>query len=360
MFPSAARCIASRPVLRRFKSVSKAPIAGLEWDKLGFGYTPTRCHIRYVWEDGKWDNGTLVNDPYEKMHVLSGALHYGQALFEGLKAFRGVDDEIRVFNSDANQQRMKTGTDRFLIPEIPKEMFTEAVDAVVAANADYVPPVESGGSLYIRPNVFGTGPKLGLGPAPTYTFNVVVSPVGPYYKGGLEPVNGFVVEGFDRAAPHGVGAIKCGGNYAADLLPSSKAKGAGYPIALYLDAATRSFVEEFSTSNFIGITKDGKYVTPASASILPSTTNKVLQALASDQGMAVEEREVSWDEVGSFSEVGACGTAVVVTPLASIKRGDTTHMYSGYDTLARLYTQVQDIQKGAAEDKFGYCRKIEV
>lgn len=356
---SCARSSLATSVKRRFQStVSKAPKAGIEWSKLGFGYTPTRCHVRYTWEDGKWSSAELVNDPYEKVHVLSGALHYGQTLFEGLKAHRGVDDKIRVFNSDPNQARLKTGTDRFLIPEISREMFTEAVDAVVAANADYVPPVESGGSLYIRPNVFGTGPNLGLGPAPSYTFNVVVSPVGPYYKGGLEPVDGVVVQDYDRAAPYGVGAIKCGGNYAADLLPSTMAKRQGFPIALYLDAATHSFVEEFSTSNFIGITTDGKYVTPKSPSILPSTTNKVLQTLAQDQGMVVEEREVSWDEVGTFAEVGACGTAVVVTPLGSVKRGDTRHVYGGYETLAGLYTRVKDIQTGAGEDKFGYCRVV--
>lgn len=252
-----------------------APLADIEWDKLRFSYTPTKSHLRFTWRDGCWDDGELVESPFQSIHVLSGALHYGQTLFEGLKAFRGVDGNVRVFNSNANSHRLQNGMSRFLMPEIPQAMFNEAIDRVVRDNLAFVPPASTGGSMYIRPNVFGSGPVLGVQAAPEYTLNIVVTPVGPYYKGGgLEPVDALVITDYDRAAPKGVGAVKCGGNYAADLYPAALARSRGFPICLYLDPKTHSYVEEFSTSNFIGITKEGKYITPKSDSILPSTTTR--------------------------------------------------------------------------------------
>lgn len=337
----------------------------IDYSSLTFSYTPVRSHMRFTWKDGKWDDGELVNEPYQKVHILSGALHYGQTIFEGLKAFRGHDNKIRVFNSSANAARLQRGSERFLMPHVPTEMFNDAVDAVVRDNADYVPPVETGGSMYLRPNLFGCGPKLGLGPAPEYTLNISCAPVGPYYVGGVEPVDALVVNGYDRAAPMGVGSIKCGGNYAADLRPAAHVKDAGYSVALYLDAATRSYVEEFSTSNFVGITKDQTYVTPKSDSILGSITNQVLQTLAKDAGMKVEARPVHWDEVSQLREAGACGTAVVITPLKSVTRNaedgsgaSQVIKFDGHATLLDLYTKVQQLQRGEIEDKWGYTRTI--
>ena len=244
------------------------------------------------------------------------------------------------------------------MPTVDEAMFDAAIDRVITDNADYVPPHGVGGSMYIRPFLFGHGPKLGLGPAPEYAFVLVASPVGAYYKGGLQAIDALVVEDFDRAAPRGVGAIKAAGNYAPDVMPASHAKDRGFPVCLYLDAKTNSYVEEFSTSNFIGIKQDGTLVTPTSASILPSCTKGVLLQQARDMGMRVEERPIPWDEVSSFSEVAACGTAVVVTPIQSITRGETVLSFNGHATLEKLYNAVTSVQTGEAPDPHGYTRVV--
>mmetsp|Transcript_43330 Transcript_43330/g.113891 ORF Transcript_43330/g.113891 Transcript_43330/m.113891 type:complete len:358 (-) Transcript_43330:249-1322(-) len=337
------------------RSLSTQPI---QWKSLGFNFTPTRSMIKYNFADGKWDDGVLQQDFNLNVHALSNVMHYGQGIFEGLKAFHCKDGTVRAFNSAANAARLRSGCERLHMPVVPPEMFDAAIDRVIKDNVDYVPPYGSGGSMYMRPFLFGHGAAIGLGPAPEYMFCVVGTPVGAYYKGGLEAIDALVVEQYDRAAPRGVGSIKAAGNYAPDVTPSVAAKKAGFPVCLYLDAKTNSYVEEFSTSNFLGVTADGTLVTPTSDSILPSCTKKVLLRQARDMGIKVEERPVHFDEVGTFKEVAACGTAVVVTPIKSITRGDTTLRFNGFSTIEKLYNAVTSVQTGEAEDPHGYTRVV--
>jgi len=237
-------------------------------------------------------------------------------------------------------------------------MFDAALDRVIKDNLDYVPPYGTGGSMYLRPFLFGHGAKLGLGPAPEYAFCVLGSPVGAYYKGGLQAIDALVVEKFDRAAPRGVGNIKAAGNYAPDVQPSHEAKAQGYPVCLYLDAKENEYVEEFSTSNFIGVTADGTVVTPTSSSILPSCTKGVVLQMARDMGLKVEERPVPWSEVATLKEVAACGTAVVLTPIQSITRGGSQIKFEGFETIAKLYEGVTALQTGEGPDPHGYTRVV--
>merc|ERR1712127_1051098 len=247
-----------------------------------------------------------------------------------------------IFRPDENAKRIARSAERVMMPEIPMDTFIQACNDVVKDNIAYVPPYGSGGALYLRPLLFGSGPRIGLQPAEEYTFIVLVIPVGDYYKGGLsKPVDGLIVEDYDRAAPKGVGAAKVAGNYAADLIPNMEAKARGYPICLYLDAATHTLVEEFSTSNFIGIDNENKrYVTPASPSVLPSITNKSLQTIAKDNGMTIEARDIAIGELKEFDEVIACGTAVVVTPIGSLTRLGGAN---GDDTGNEKYSFTEDV-----------------
>merc|ERR1711871_285990 len=359
---SAMRRAASRVTPAGSRSAYTPAAQNLDWGDMLFDYHQTRSHVRFTWKDGAWGPMEVHNDPNMSMHIMASVIHYGQALFEGLKAFQCADGKVRVFNSDANHTRLTNGSNQLLMPEISNEMFTQAVHAAVSDDLDYVPPYGAGGSLYIRPFLFGSGAKLGLGPSPEYTFGVMVNPVGAYYKGGLTGVDAMVVEEHDRAAPKGIGHVKAGGNYAADLLPSAKLKDAGYPIALYLDAKENKYVEEFSTSNFIGISQDGAYVTPSSGTILPSTTNQVLATLAEDAGIKVERRPVAYDELGSFKETGACGTAVVLTPVLSFTKGGVkTTVNDGAQgpILCSLYDKVRAVQQGEEEDKWGWTVVVE-
>lgn len=256
-----------------------------------------------------------------------------------------------------------------MMPPLPAELFLEAVNLAVRDNIEYVPPYGSNGALYIRPLLFGSGPRIGLQPADEYTFIVIVMPVGDYYHGGLaSPVDGLIIEDFDRAAPRGVGNVKVAGNYAADLLPNMLSKKKGFPIGLYLDAKTRSTVEEFSTSNFVGIQNDSKkFVTPKSSSVLPSITNKSLMTIAADEGFTVEEREIPVSELNDFDEVIAVGTAVVVSPVGSLTKFDEEGKETKYEfgnpsevgpTTRRLYDRVRAIQNGEEEDKHNWNFKV--
>jgi branched-chain amino acid aminotransferase len=335
----------------------------IDWSKLGFSYTQTNCHIQYVWKDGKWDEGRLVESPYIPIHIAAGGLHYGQECFEGMKVFRQKNGDVTIFRVRDNARRMFNTAERLCMATVPEDMFIDAVSRVVKANLDYVPPYGTGGSLYIRPLLFGSGPQIGVAPAPEYTFIVLVTPVGAYYKGGLQPVKAIVIDHYDRAAPLGTGHVKCGGNYAASLYAHLEAKAKGYPVELYLDAKTHTYIEEFSTSNFLGITKDGKYVTPDSHSVLPSVTNMTLCQLAADMGMPVERRPIDFEkEIDTFAEVAACGTAVVVTPVCSIERNGVVHK-TGPETgcgptLEKLYHAVQGIQYGELPDTHGWNTRI--
>ena len=335
----------------------------IDWTKLGFKYLDTHCHIRYIWRNGAWDAGELVSEPYLKMHIAATCLHYGQAAFEGLKVFGCKDGKVRAFRPQANAERLARTARRVCMAPIPESLFLEALQRVVQANIDFVPPYGTGGSLYVRPLLIGSGAQIGVAPADEFTFIIMVMPVGPYYKGNLQPVRAAILDDYDRAAPLGVGDVKVAGNYAASLFAHEQAKHDGYPVELYLDARTHTFIEEFATSNFFAITKDGKYVTPDSPSILPSVTNDTLKQVAADLGMIVETRPVPYEELHTFAEIGACGTAVVVTPVNEIVRGKTV-IKIGSDgnacgpVLQKLYNTVQGIQYGNLPDTHGWCMDL--
>mmetsp|Transcript_27856 Transcript_27856/g.26695 ORF Transcript_27856/g.26695 Transcript_27856/m.26695 type:complete len:378 (+) Transcript_27856:31-1164(+) len=337
----------------------------LDWTNLGFEYSATESFVKCEYKNGEWGEVTLENDPYVKIHIGSTALHYGQACFEGMKAFHTKEDKVCIFRPDENLDRITRSSTRVCMPPLPEKKFLDAVKLVVKENLAYVPPYGTGGALYIRPLIYGSGARIGLQPSDEYMFIAMVLPVADYYKGGLKPVPAMVVEGYDRAAPQGVGSAKVAGNYAADLMPNMAAKKAGFPIALYLDAKTHTLVEEFSTSNFLAIDKkSGAYVTPISDAILASITNKSLMQIAEDEGIEVQRRPVAIEEVmdGNFSEVAACGTAVVVTPVNKIVYMNRVAQISeGLDVgpvTRKLYNRVRGIQNGEAEDKFGWMIEV--
>ncbi len=345
--------------------MNKAKIekAKIDWGNLPFGYVKTDYNIRYYYKNGKWSEGEMTSDENIMMHMAAPCLHYGQEAFEGLKAFETADGRIVAFRPDENAKRLKRSCERIFIPEIPEEMFIDAVRRVVAANARFVPPHGTGASLYIRPLVIGMGARVGLGPADEYLFIMFATPVGPYYKGGFKPVRALVVEEFDRAAPHGVGDCKVGGNYAAGLRGSEYGHEKNYPIVLYLDPKEKRYIDEFSTSNFIGI-KGNAYISPDSTSILPSITNKSLGVIAEDLGMKVERRQVDIVEVESFDEVGAVGTAAVITPVCSITYRKKEFTFGPPDkagpVITKLYDRLTKIQTGEFEDRHGWLFEVEV
>ncbi|GBG24628.1 Branched-chain-amino-acid aminotransferase [Hondaea fermentalgiana] len=357
------RAVATGSALgRRLKSTAAAASAGavdpasLDWDELGFSLVPTKSVTLFKYKDGKWSSPEQC-PPTLEVSYWANMMHYGQSLFEGLKAFRLQNGDISIFNPQANCARMNVGARRLMMPEIPEEIFLEGVKQCVIENQDYVPPASAkGAALYLRPLYFGAGAQVGLGPANEYIFGVGCTPVGAYYKGGaLKPIDAVVPEQFDRAAPLGVGNCKAAGNYAADVLPSSKARDEGYQVALYADAATHSYVEEFSTSNFVAISGDkSTYITPDSPSILESITNKMLSKLAEDRGLKVERRPVKFDELDSFSEVFAVGTAVVTSPISSITYKGKVFKYDSCEVAKMLFDDLTDVQRGSKEDKHGW------
>ena len=340
------------------------PRTDIDWAKLGFGFSDVNCHIRCVWKDGKWGDFEFVKEPTITMHIGASCLHYGQECFEGIKAFRQKNGKIVIFRPEENGKRMEKTAIRTVMPPMPVERFVEACEKVVAANEEFVPPYGTGGSMYLRPLLIGTGPQIGVAPAKEYTFMVMVMPVGAYYKGGLKPVRACILDDWDRAAPHGMGDVKVGGNYAASLFAHEKAKHDGWPVELYLDAKEHKYVEEFSTSNFLGITKDGKYVTPDSCSVLPSVTNLSLREVAADLGMTVERRQIPYEEIKDMAAVAALGTAVVITPVWEITRNKDVIKISDetevHPTLLKLYQTVQGIQYGELEDTHGWCHEVKI
>lgn len=329
--------------------------SNIDYKNLGFNYVKTKCFVMYKWSDGKWDLGKLYNDTNINIHIMSGIFHYGQSLFEGLKAFRSKNDDILVCNSNASAERMQFGCHRILIPEVSTKMFNNAIDKTLLNNLEFFPPYDSEGCMYIRPFIFASGVKLGLGPSTEFTFIVLVNPVGKYYN---RKIKCKVIENYDRSAPLGVGNIKMGGNYAADMLPSIESKKEGYDIALYLDAKEHRYIEEFSTSNFIAIDKDGCYVTPKSNSILKGNTNSLLRMLAKDRGIKVKVREIDFNEIKTFQEICACGTAVVLSPIKSITRGNETYDVPEFNILKSLKNDLLQIQKGDKKDIYNIIRRL--
>lgn len=316
----------------------------LDFQNLPFAYmkTPFRFVARY--KDGVWEKGKLTRNAEIILSESAGVLQYAQTCFEGLKAYTAMDGKIVCFRPDLNAERMEESAKRLEMPVYPKEKFLDAVRKVVKANEEYVPPYGSGAALYLRPFLFATGNVLGVKPASEYEFRIFASPVGPYFKSGIRPVS-LKVSPFDRAAPHGTGHVKAGLNYAMSLYSGVLAHAEGYDENLYLDAATRTYVEETGGANFIFVTRDGKFVTPASPTILPSITRRSLAYVAEHYlGMPVEERPVPFKEVPSFSECGLCGTAAVLTPVGKIVDGENEILFSSSETLIKLKKTLTAIQ----------------
>ncbi len=335
----------------------------IDWSNLGFGYIQTDKRFVANYKNGAWDEGTLTEDPNIVMNECACVLQYAQTCFEGLKAYTTEDGHIVTFRPDLNAERMADTCRRLEMPVYPEDKWVEAIVKVIEANADYVPPFGSGASLYIRPYMFGINPVIGVKPAAEYMFRVFCTPVGPYFKGGAKPIV-IRVSDFDRAAPNGTGHIKAGLNYAMSLHAIVDAHNQGFSENMYLDAATRTKVEETGGANFIFITKDGKLVTPKSNSILPSITRRSLMVVAEKYlGMEVEHREVYFDEVKDFAECGLCGTAAVISPVGKIvDHGKEICFPSGMDDMGpvmkKLYDTLTGIQMGRIEAPEGWIKVI--
>ena len=335
----------------------------IDWSNIGFGYVQTDKRYVSNYKDGKWDEGGLTEEANVVLNECAGVLQYAQTVFEGLKAYRTEDGHIVTFRPDLNASRMADSARRLEMPVFPEDCFIKAVEQVVAANADYVPPYGSGATLYIRPYMFGTNPVIGVKPADEYQFRVFATPVGPYFKGGAKPITIRVCD-FDRAAPHGTGHIKAGLNYAMRLYAIMDAHRQGYDENMYLDSATRTKVEETGGANFIFITKGNKLVTPKSDTILPSITRRSLVYVAKEYlGMEVEEREVLFEEVKQFAECGLCGTAAVISPVGKVvDHGKEICFPSGMEEMGpvtkKLYDTLTGIQMGHIKAPEGWIKVI--
>jgi branched-chain amino acid aminotransferase len=334
----------------------------INWDELGFDYIKTDYRYISTWKDGNWDEGTLTKDNTLTISEASTALHYGQQSFEGLKAYRTKDGTIQLFRPNRNASRMNASCKKLLMPEIPNDKFIDACMQVVKANERFVPPYGTGGTLYIRPFIIGVGDNIGVKPAPEYIFSVFCVPVGPYFKGGLTPVN-FMISDFDRAAPYGTGQQKVGGNYAASLQAHKIATDKGFADCIFLDPATHTKIDEVGSANFFGITKDNKFITPNSSSILPSITKYSLLQLAKDYlHLETAEEDVLLDELDNFKEAGACGTAAVITPIGGIEYKDKLHVFYSETEVGpitkKLYDTLVGIQFGDIEGPEGWIYKV--
>lgn len=334
----------------------------IEWSKLGFTYMKTDLRFTSIWKDGNWDEGKLVEDNNISISEGSTAIHYGQQCFEGLKAYRTKEGKIQLFRPDQNSKRLNDSCKRLLMPEVPEEKFIDACIQVVKANEAYVPPYGTGATLYLRPYVIGIGDNLGVRPASQYLFGVFCSPVGPYFKTGLAPVN-FMVSEYDRAAPYGTGSAKVGGNYAASLLPHEIAVTRGFADCIYLDPHTHTKIEEVGAANFFGITHDNIFVTPKSNSILPSITKYSLLHVAKEYlGLGAEERDVLIDNIDEFKEAGACGTAAIITPIGGIEHKGKLHVFHSETEVApitrKLYDTLCGIQFGDIKAPEGWIVEV--
>lgn len=341
----------------------------INWSDLKFGYMKTTANVRAYWRNGEWGPIEEHTEDQVTMHMAATALHYGQTAFEGLKAFRGVDGKVRVFRMDQNAKRMQSSADYLRMAPPTMDLFCDMVRRVVELNIDFVPPYESDGSLYIRPVIVGTGPQVGVKPADEYLLLMFATPVGPYYPDGLKGISVMVDRDHDRAAPLGTGHTKAGGNYGASLTSAMKAHEAGYDSVLYVDPAQHLYIDECGAANFFGIKPIPKecpsdsgvgvaYVTPASHSILPSITNMSLMQLARDFGMKVEARPIEIPELTTFTEAGCCGTAAVITPVATIYDSADGKTYNFGDGAGpwtqRLYDTLTGIQRGEVADPYGW------
>ncbi|MCT4613299.1 MAG: branched-chain amino acid aminotransferase [Marinifilaceae bacterium] len=329
----------------------------INWSEFGFGYTKTDFNVRCTYKDGKWGELEVSESDQVNVHMACTGLHYGQQAFEGLKAFQGPDGNVRIFRLEENGKRLQNSCHGIMMAELPLDIFEKAILKAVQLNKKWIPPYESGASLYIRPVLFGSGAQVGVKPAAEYTFVVFVMPVGPYFKEGFKPTDYVIYRGYDRAAPQGTGCYKVGGNYAASLRSGELAHDKGYSAVLFLDSKEKKYIDECGPANFFGI-EGNKYVTPKSESILPSITNKSLCQIAEDLGLTVERRPIAVDELANFNEAGACGTAAVISPIRKIVDADNNIEYTfgeeAGETSLKLYETLRGIQYGTVEDKHNW------
>ncbi|WP_129594684.1 branched-chain amino acid aminotransferase [Seramator thermalis] len=336
----------------------------INWSELSFGYMKTDYNVRSYYRDGKWSDPEIESSEMISLHMAATCLHYGQEAFEGLKAFRGKDGKVRIFRMRDNALRLQSSSRGIMMAEVPVELFEEMVLTAVKKNMRFVPPYESGASLYIRPLLIGTSAQVGVKPSKEYMFLIFVTPVGPYFKEGFQPTPMVIMREYDRAAPLGTGTYKVGGNYAASLVSGEKAHEMGYSAVIYLDAKEKKYIDECGPANFFGV-KNNTYITPESTSILPSITNKSLMQLAEDMGMKVERRRVPEEELATFEEAGACGTAAVISPILRIDDiSENKSYYYCKDGKAgpiseKLYHKLRAIQYGDEPDVHGWVTVVE-
>jgi branched-chain amino acid aminotransferase len=334
----------------------------LDWDQLPFDYMKTDGNVQYAYRDGKWDEGEVVEEDKISISIASTCLHYGQEVFEGLKVFESKDGRVLAFRPEDNGKRLERSGKKLFMATPTVDMFMEAVERVVKVNRRFIPPYGTGAALYLRPLLIGVTGTVGIKPSKEYVFLVLATPVGPYFKGGMKPIRLLVEEVIDRAAPDGVGDVKTGGNYAAGLRGMAKAREAGFAEALYLDAKEKKFVTETGASNFFGITKDGKYVTPKCDTILRSITNVSLMQIAKDLGLQVEHRPVPVEELASLAEAGAVGTAAVITPVCVLGYKGKEIRLTRDDEIGpwtqKIYDRLVEIQRGDVEDTHGWTHEI--
>ena len=336
----------------------------IDWANLSFGYVKTDYNVRCYYRDGKWGEIEVCSEETINLHMAATSLHYGQEAFEGLKAYRCKDGKIRIFRMEANAERLQSTCRGILMPELSTERFCEMVKKVVKLNERFLPPYESGASLYIRPLLIGTSAQVGVHPATEYRFVIFVTPVGPYFKGGFATNPYVIIREFDRAAPLGTGTFKVGGNYAASLRANKMAHDLGYACEFYLDAKEKKYMDECGAANFFGI-KNNTYVTPLSSSILPSITNKSLMQLAEDMGLKVERRPIPEEELATFEEAGACGTAAVISPISRIDDLENKKSYviskdgKPGPISEKLYHKLRAIQYGDEPDVHGWVTVLD-
>ncbi|MEI6854008.1 MAG: branched-chain amino acid aminotransferase [Bacteroidota bacterium] len=335
----------------------------IDWKNLPFGYLKTDYNVRCYYRDGAWGELEVSSSETINIHMAATCLHYGQEAFEGLKAFKGKDGKVRVFRFEENAKRLQRSAEGIMMQPVPTELFKAAMELAIRNNLRWVPPYETGSSLYIRPLLVGSGPKVGVSPADEYLFMIFVTPVGPYFKEGFNPVKMQIIRDYDRAAPKGTGSIKVGGNYAASLKAGQRAHAEGFSTAIFVDSREGKYIDEAGPANFFAI-KNNTYITPESPSILPSITNMSLRQLAEDMGMKVERRQILVEELENFEEVGACGTAAVISPIKMIQDRDTGKVFeyckdgNAGPVSTKLYNKLRAIQYGDEPDTHNWVHVV--
>jgi branched-chain amino acid aminotransferase len=336
----------------------------IDWGSLPFGYYRTDYNVRSYFRNGAWGELEISSSEFVVLHIAATCLHYGQEAFEGMKVFRGVDGKARLFRWEENAKRLQRSADGVMMQPVPLELFHNAITTVTRMNKHYIPPYGTGATLYLRPVLVGSGAQVGVKHATDYLFLVFSTPVGPYFKEGFKPVAIQLVRDYDRAAPHGTGHIKVGGNYAASLRPAARAHAEGFSSVLFLDSKENKYIDEAGPANFFGI-KNNTYITPASKTILPSIINMSLRQLVADMGMKVEQRAVPVEELETFDEVGACGTAAVISPIGRIYDRETGKDYVFCQNgevgciSEKLYNKLTGIQYGEEPDPYGWTEVVE-